>query len=353
MPEWWSDPKALDAYVLSIISLVVTLAAAIGGLLAYKVLDDSLLFVYGLENCVDFLSSAIVVWRFNRPGTGENEDRHALLEAREKRAEIAISIVILMLGFGSITIASKDLSKGFQEEEKSSLWTLYYLAFFSLVVFGTMAMFKFRYAEALNSPSLYKDGLCSLIGASLALSLFFNTVLSLSTGGKLWWLDPSVALLCGVGSLIYGLYSVYVPFVKEGLPIFSPSWWTYSAKSTSASPNELTSPNDLDLDYGDDTVTATNDQCAAIPESNFETEAEAEIETETETDRNPASNEVEMTPTTVATSGIPPVAATPPASSFMHSQPSSTIPTPTEQTDVEAGVYPPLEKVDITTVDLT
>lgn len=202
-----------------------------------------------------------------------------------------------------------------------------------------MGMFKFRYAEALHSPSLYKDGLCSLIGASLALSLFFNTVLSLSTEGMLWWLDPAVALICGVGSLIYGLYSVYVPFVKEGLPIFTPSWWIYSAKSTS------TSPNDLELDRGHDTVTATHDQCAVIPESNVEDE------TDTETDGNPVSNEMEMTQTTVAISNTPP--ATPPASSFTHSQTPSTIPSPTEQTDVETGVYPPSEQVDITTVELT
>lgn len=322
----------MDAYVLSILSIALTLVAAIGGIVAYKVLDDSLLFVYGLENCVDFVSSAIVVWRFNKPGRGDHEARKALLEAREKRAEIGISIILALLGFGSIIVSSEDFSKGFEEEDDSQLWLLYYLAFCSLLVFGALSMFKFRYADALNSPSLYKDGICSLLGTCLALSLFFNTVLSLSTSGQLWWLDPCVALICGLGSLVYGLYAVYIAFVREGLPIFSPSWWIYSAKENTATSNNVLPdpPNDNSVN---------NDHELHLHGSNSDTRnGEKHI-----------SDEMEMTPTTNASSSAP--AATPPASSFTHSQ--DTISTPAEQSDLETGMNSTSEKVDITTVDLT
>jgi len=332
MPQCWKTPTAVDAYVLSIISLALTLLAAIGGIVAYQVLDDSLLFVYGLENCVDFISSAIVVWRFNKPEKGDHEARKALLEAREKRAEIGISIILAILGFGSIIVSSEDFSKGFEEEDETQLWVLYYLAFCSLLIFGTLSMFKFRYADALNSPSLYKDGICSLIGTCLALSLFFNTVLSLSTSGQLWWLDPCVALICGVGTLIYGLYSIYVAFVREGLPIFNPQWWLYSAKNCNT-----TLSNNNPQDNVDESAPNDGHQLH-LHNSNDETS----------NDVAHITDEVEMTPTINAKSSIP--AATPPASSFSHSQ--DTIPTPAELSDPETGIKSPSEKVDISTVDL-
>jgi len=330
MPAWWTSPTPLDAYILAIISLGVTLVAAIGGLVAYKVLDDSLLFVYGFENCVDFISSAIVVWRFNRPGSGDDSERKALLEAREKRADVAISMILLLLGVGSIVAAILDFQKGHELDEDKHLWSLYYLAFSSLLIFGGLAMCKFRFADALKSQSLYKDGVCSLIGATLALSLFFNTVLNLSTDGMLWWLDPVVAVACGVGSLFYGLYSIYVPYVKEGLPIFSCSWWIYSDKRDTS-----TTPNDPQHDHGDDSAIATNGNRADISEPNT----------------NSASNEVEMPRMTATTSSIPP--SSPPPSSFTHSKLSNPIPPSPVTTDQESGAYGSQDKVDITAVDLT
>jgi hypothetical protein len=45
----------------------------------------------------------------------------------------------------------------------------------------------------------------------------------------MWWLDPLVALTCGIGSLVYGLVGVYKAYVKDGLPIYSCSWWMYGS----------------------------------------------------------------------------------------------------------------------------
>jgi len=86
---------------------------------------------------------------------------------------------------------------------------------------------KFRYADYLNSSSLRKDGICSALGTTLAASLFLNTVLTASTDGSLWWLDPFIALICGIGSLVYGLRGAYKAYVRDGLPVCSCSWWMY------------------------------------------------------------------------------------------------------------------------------
>jgi len=342
MVRWWSSPTAYDAYILSVVSLVVTLVAAVGGLVAYKLLDDSLLFVYGFENCVDFISSAIVVWRFNRPNHTSSSsnsstvttNRAATLEAREQRADVAISMILTLLGIGSIIAATLDFEKGHELDEDEHLWSLYYLAFGSLLVFGGFAMLKFRYADALNSKSLHKDGVCSLIGATLALSLFFNTVLNLSTEGMLWWLDPGVAVVCGVGSLGYGLYSVYGAYVGEGLPVFTCAWWIYSDKGQRESAG-----------------------CGVEEEE----EGVSRIKPRSAT---PDVDELELAQTTTGnggTNGIP--ALSPPASSFTHSSlpPSSTTTTTEQQPrhdddDLENNdedAYGLKDKVDITAVDLT
>jgi hypothetical protein len=50
-----------------------------------------------MENFVDFISSAVVLWRFYAPGELTKE-REKLLNDREDRAAVAISFLIILLG---------------------------------------------------------------------------------------------------------------------------------------------------------------------------------------------------------------------------------------------------------------
>jgi divalent metal cation (Fe/Co/Zn/Cd) transporter len=229
MPIWWSEPSGHNAYVLSWVSLIVTLTAAIGGIVAYYKLDSSLILVYGLENCVDFFSSAIVLWRFFLPPSADAAEEARLL-SRERRASVGISIVLALLGFVVIVTAMEDFSVGQEAVDRLYRKEVYYISFASILVFGAMTLFKFQYAKKLNSSSLRKDGICSALGTILAISLFFNsTVMAMASNGNMWWLDPLVALTCGIGSLVYGLVGVYKAYVKDGLPIYSCSWWMYGS----------------------------------------------------------------------------------------------------------------------------
>lgn len=141
---------------------------------------------------------------------------------------MAISFVLALLGFGTIIAASNDFAQGRSQEE--DLYALYYISLLSIFVFGGMAMVKFRYARYLDSSSLRKDGICSALGATLAAALFLETVLITSTDGTFWWADPFIALLCGLGSLAYGLKSVYKAYVRDNLPVCSYSWWMTGEK---------------------------------------------------------------------------------------------------------------------------
>jgi len=85
-------------------------------------------------------------------------------------------------------------------------------------------VYKFQYSVKLNSPSLYKDGVCSLIGTILAIALFVNTLI-IESAHEAWWIDPVVAICAGVGSILFGLYGVCTGYFRDKLPLLSCRWW--------------------------------------------------------------------------------------------------------------------------------
>ena len=183
---------------------------------------SSLCLVYGLENCVDFLSSAVVLWRFFAPRSVD-EAIERKLQHREQRANVAIGFIIVILGLSICIAALMDFQRGAEDnDEKKAAVVL--LSFFSIPVFGVLSCLKFRYAVRLDSPALYKDGICSLIGTILAIALFVNTLIIESNSGA-WWIDPVVALIAGVFAILYGIRSVWAAYANQGLPIFSCAWW--------------------------------------------------------------------------------------------------------------------------------
>ena len=138
----------------------------------------------------------VVMWRFYLPR--KDPDREALLMKREKRASIAISFILALLGVAVLIAALEDFAK---KETKDG--------------------------KKLQSASLKKDAICSLIGTILSASLFVNTLIIMGQS-KAWWLDPFVAFSCAIGSLIYGLSSIYRAYVVQGIPVCNPSWWLMS-----------------------------------------------------------------------------------------------------------------------------
>mmetsp|Transcript_16958 Transcript_16958/g.23261 ORF Transcript_16958/g.23261 Transcript_16958/m.23261 type:complete len:284 (-) Transcript_16958:498-1349(-) len=222
--NWWKNPNATHAFWLSLISVVVTATAAISGILAYQVTESSLMLCYGLENWVDFFSSVIVLWRFFLPGGLADESRMVSLRQREKRASIAISFILGLLGIGVIVAAAHDYDQG--EEEEENLGILIGISFVSIIIFGFMTTVKFHYAIRLSSAALQKDAVCSLIGTILSGSLFFNTMIIVKYP-EYWWIDPTVALVCGALSLLIGFWAV-LRALCQGIPIYNPKWWFLS-----------------------------------------------------------------------------------------------------------------------------
>lgn len=220
----WSKPTSKSAFVLSWISTILTTIFAVAGLIYYAMTGSAMCLVFGLENCVDFLSSVVVLWRFWASGTMTKE-KETTLKRRELRASMAISFILVLLGIGVIGTSSYDIAKG--PETNQDMEIVLEMAIISVFVFGTLTVIKFRYAHSLNSESLYKDGVCSLIGTMLAAALFTNTMI-IRKNTEVWWLDPCVAMICGFSALFVGIQSTIVAWKDRRVPLFSPSWWMMS-----------------------------------------------------------------------------------------------------------------------------
>jgi divalent metal cation (Fe/Co/Zn/Cd) transporter len=209
--------------------------------------------VFALENLVDFLSSMVVLWRFFAPSKVD-EQIEGKLRRREKRASVAISFILVLLGIVVIGAAFNDLKKG--EGEEHDLDAAIVISFFSIPIFLVMTVFKFHYSNKLDSASLYKDGICSLLGTVLATALYINTMI-IEHSPEAWWMDPIIALVAGFASLVYGAQAVYTAKVKDDLPIFTLHWWASSQgdgsdETTGMPTDKVTDPSGVDNVYGNE-----------------------------------------------------------------------------------------------------
>lgn len=118
-----------------------------------------------------------------------------------------------------------DFLQGMEDFDKLRL--LLGISVSSILIFGLLSVMKFRYSIFLKSASLHKDGVCSLIGTILSGALFINTLI-VKHVPEAWWIDPAVALGCGIASIAIGLHAIIVASFIQKIPIFSPSWWMLS-----------------------------------------------------------------------------------------------------------------------------
>lgn len=246
--SWWHEPSTKDAFVLSWVSTIITIVFAITGIAYYKTSGSAMCLVFGLENLVDFLSSLVVLWRFWAKGKMTRE-REKTLKRRELRASMAISLILMLLGMGVIGTSSFDIAIG--PGAGYNLDVVLAMAGTSLFCFGGLALFKFQYANAMASESLYKDGVCSLIGTILAAALFTNTLI-IRRRPAIWWLDPVVAMICGFSALFLGCHSIFVAWKHRRVPILQLSWWLMSRGDGKTYGKTRTSREDEKDDDDDD-----------------------------------------------------------------------------------------------------
>mmetsp|Transcript_24369 Transcript_24369/g.57366 ORF Transcript_24369/g.57366 Transcript_24369/m.57366 type:complete len:279 (+) Transcript_24369:129-965(+) len=277
MFSFWTKPNSKHAYYLSWISTILTVVFAIVGISYYESTGSVMCLVFGLENIVDFMSSVVVLWRFWASGTMTLE-KEKTLKRRELRASMAISISMMILGIGTIATSSFDLAEGANLSDELDVVLI--LAILSVTVCGSLAYAKFHYAKCLNSESLYKDGVCSVIGTILAAALLVNTLI-IRKMPHLWWADPSVSMICGFAALFLGIHSIYVAWKIRRIPVFSCSWWLMSrgdGKTYDKPPrSEISEESDGDDVEDDDAVVVDDGDAEAVKKGEESTTSLSEV----------------------------------------------------------------------------
>ena len=207
-----------EAFLLSWISLLVTVVAFVAGLIVAVATASSATLGFALENAVDFVSSALVCWRFQGGGKSIPE---ATLELREKRASVGIALSFVALAFVVGGVASGHLST---HESPSNVGALLGLAVPSVLLFSGLGGLKLWVGIATKSPSMKKDAACSLCGALLSLAVCIGVAASEGTDGDVWWFDAMMALLVSICLLIYGA-GVLIKNALDGMQWWLPEFW--------------------------------------------------------------------------------------------------------------------------------
>ena len=207
-----------DAYNVSVASLVLTVCAFCAGLAISIHSSSSAALGYALENGVDAIGSVLVLWRF----WGAGIVSEAQLELREKRADVGIAVMFVLLGW---LVAINGMATLASHEEADNHSFLLGLSVPSAFLFGGLGFYKLRIAHEVDSMALRKDGFCSLAGACLSCGVLIGYFLMVEAG--IWWADGVVAIIVGLVLVVAGALSL-----KKNVAL---RWWSRQFWVTEAS----------------------------------------------------------------------------------------------------------------------
>ena len=207
-----------DAYNVSVASLILTVCAFCAGLAISIHSSSSAALGYALENGVDAIGSVLVLWRF----WGAGVISEAQLELREKRADVGIALMFVLLGW---LVAINGMATLASHEEADNHSVLLGLSVPSAFLFGFLGFYKLRIASEVDSMALRKDGFCSLAGACLSCGGLIGYFLMVEA--SIWWADGVVALIVGFVLVVAGSMSL-----KKNLAL---RWWSRQFWVTEAS----------------------------------------------------------------------------------------------------------------------
>ncbi|KAJ1463275.1 hypothetical protein M885DRAFT_584138 [Pelagophyceae sp. CCMP2097] len=205
-----------EAYELSVVSLAAAAVATLMGAVSAFQSRSATALGYTLENVVDSVGSALLLWRFSGGGGGASK---AALELRERRADVGISIMFVVLALIVAIDAAGDLAN---EEEEGDVTELIVLYTPSMLLFLFLGLAKMHVGRAIRSPALRKDGVCSLAGALLSFGVLVSALLEELT--DIWWADSLIALVVAGGLGLKGVLSVAAA-TRQGVRWWSLGFW--------------------------------------------------------------------------------------------------------------------------------
>ena len=214
LPQKFREKWSRAAFMVSLASLIVTLAFSFVSFLASKSTESSSIFASALDGILGAFNSLAVAWRFRDVSNGE------IAPKREKIATLGIAVTFTISGSATIAIAILRLMAQDHPEKPDELIII--LAASSVCYFF-LALVQDCISQKLESSSLKASAIDSWLAAALSVGVLVSTFVYRQIGTSVWFLDHSVAVFIGFVSLLYGIHLIVeIAFCKK---LSKRSWW--------------------------------------------------------------------------------------------------------------------------------
>ena len=175
------------ALLLSIATVGYNLVEGVAAVTVGLITNSSALFSFGLDSFTESLSGSVMIWRFGKERSEEDEERI------EQKAQKLVAYTFFILGAFVLYDAITALL--FHEEPEKSLFGIV-VAVLSLIIMPALMLAKYRTGKLLKSKSLIADSkqtlACVIMSATLLLGVGLNYFFGL------WWADPVAAIAIAI-----------------------------------------------------------------------------------------------------------------------------------------------------------
>uniref|UniRef100_A0A6G1SEA4 Transmembrane protein 163 n=1 Tax=Aceria tosichella TaxID=561515 RepID=A0A6G1SEA4_9ACAR len=190
---------------VNLVSLLINLLLAIVAFYFSFVNNSSATSAFAADCVLDFISSAIVLWRYY----GDLNDVY--MHAREQIACIYLGALFEISAVGIIIKAISDIVSGIEIEVETPGYDLLYLASAAVVACSILIAFKWSLYKTIRDASILLDVINSLISTIFAFTLCLMTVLS-NFDSSFWYFDPILSIALALFMAGFGLKVIHQNF---------------------------------------------------------------------------------------------------------------------------------------------
>ena len=175
------------ALLLSIATVGYNVVEGVAAVTVGLLTNSSALFSFGLDSFTESLSGSVMIWRFGKERSEEDEER------MEQKAQKLVAYTFFILGAFVLYEAITQLIA--HEEPEKSLFGIV-VAVLSLIIMPSLMLAKYRTGRLLKSKSLIADSKQTLACVIMSATLLIGVGLNYFFG--LWWADPLAAIAIAV-----------------------------------------------------------------------------------------------------------------------------------------------------------
>ena len=181
------------ALLLSIATVGYNIIEGVAAVTVGLLTNSSALFSFGLDSFTESRSGSVMIWRFGKQLSEEEEERI------EQKAQKLVAFTFFILG--AFVLYEAITQPVAREEPEKSLFGIA-VAVLSLIIMPALMLAKYRTGKLLKSKSLIADSkqtlACVIMSATLLLGVGLNYFFGL------WWADPIAAIAIAIMLLLEG-----------------------------------------------------------------------------------------------------------------------------------------------------